>query len=143
MILIIFNDPLISIITGAQPIHNSHFGKPDIAIHYSFVSCNGGELSITSCKKSVHELKEGRQIYQEAIVAGVACKNATPTPEPICMPVPPNSANECRNGQLILKNASGLMELCINGTWTIICHLTHNETTVACRQLGYTNFICE
>ena len=126
-------------------MYDSHFGKPDRAIHYSYVLCDGGESSITSCKKVEHSLSEGRQIYEEALVAGVVCKNATPTVEAVCIPIPQqDEENKCTDGDLnIVKNGSGLMKYCIGGKWSVICYLTHNETTVACRQLGYTTFTCE
>ena len=74
----------------------------------------------------------------------MVCKNATPTVEPVCKLIPQKDENECTDGHLnIDKSGSGLMEYCVGGKWSIICHLTHNETTVACRQLGYTSFICE
>ena len=64
---------------------NSYFGKPDRSIHYSYVLCNGGETSLTSCQKLTHSLKEGRLIYSIAGIAGVSCheielRNVTGTP---------------------------------------------------------------
>ena len=64
--------------SGALPLLNSYYGKPDCAIHYSYILCNGNEQLITSCNKIIHSLEEGRQIYNEADVAGVACNPASP-----------------------------------------------------------------
>ena len=63
--------------SGTIPLLNSYYGKPDRAIHYSYILCNGNEQLITSCNKIIHSLEEGRQIYNEADVAGVACNNFT------------------------------------------------------------------
>ena len=58
---------------GATAVKGSKFGKPDRAIHYSIVLCNGNEQTLTNCKKITHSLKEGRTIYQDAQTAGVKC----------------------------------------------------------------------
>ena len=63
--------------SGAIPLLNSYYGKPDRAIHYSYILCNGNEQLFTSCNKIIHSLEEGRQIYNEAEVAGLACNNFT------------------------------------------------------------------
>lgn len=121
-------------------MYNSHYGKPDRTIHYSYVLCTGKEAGISSCKKLIHTLNEGRQIFEEAVVAGVVCGNAIPTHELPCIPVP--EKNECADGELRLEDGSGVIEYCIEGQWSSMCHLTHNETTVACKQLGYTKYTC-
>ena len=102
--------------------------------------CNGDEPSISSCNKVTHSLIEGRKIYIEAVVAGVVCEHATPTTEPTCIPVP--NQNECNNGDLQLED-DGTIEYCVDGVWSYMCDLTHNETSVACRQLGYTTYTCK
>ena len=119
-------------------MHDSHFGKPYRPIYYSYVLCYGDELSVTSCPKIEHTQTEGRQIFTQAEVAGVICRNV---PKPVCVPVP--EKDECTDGTLVLELENTLIYYCINGVWSLICHMTHNETTVACRELGHTTFSCE
>ena len=73
---------IFSFLFRVKPLLNSYYGKPDRVIHYSYILCNGNEQLITSCNKVIHSLEEGRQIYNDAEVAGVACNQASPTPEP-------------------------------------------------------------
>ena len=131
---------------GAYAVHNSHYGKPDRAIHYSYVLCDGDESAITSCGKITHTLTEGRSIFLEAVVAGVVCRYAPNDTKPIemCVSIPEETKDNCKDGDLNVDERSGTMQYCTNGVWSSICStLTHNETTVACRQLGYTTFTCE
>ena len=102
--------------------------------------CNGDEATFSSCDKVTHSLIEGRKIYKEDGVAGVVCEHATPTSKPPCVPIP--NEQECTNGELRVDD-NGIFEYCVDGTWSFVCHLTHNETTVVCRQLGYTTFTCK
>ena len=136
---------IIILIIGSRPIYNSYYGKPDRIIHYSFVLCEGHEAEVSECNKLVHSLKEGRSIYDEANVAGVVCESATPTKAPPpCIPVSNITEHntECTNGDIQLIEDIKIIEYCIDGIWSNICHISHNESTVACRQLGYT-YTCE
>ena len=131
--------------SGALPLLNSYYGKPDRVIHYSYILCNGNEQLITSCNKIIHSLEEGRQIYNEAEVAGVACNPASPTPEPteeVCLPKPVGTGDMCVSGDIQLDDENGMLEYCINGRWSVFCQLTHSEATVACRQLGHVTYTC-
>ena len=123
-------------------MYDSYFGKPDRSIHYTYVLCNGDESQLSECKKVSHDLVEGRKIYNEALVAGVVCREATPTiAPPPCLPLP-NIGTECDDGDLQLVDSDGPLEYCVGGQWTTLCHMSHNESTVACRQLGYTKYTC-
>ena len=129
---------------GAYAVYDSYYGKPDRTIHYSYVLCNGDESGIADCNKISHTISEGRRIFDNAVVAGVVCQHSTPAPPtPPCVPLPVKTENECQNGQLRTDKDSGLLQYCIEGAWSLVCQLTHNESTVACRQLGYTSYTCE
>ena len=139
------SDSLFFSFSGALPLLNSYYGKPDRAIHYSYILCNGNEQLITSCNKIIHSLEEGRQIYNEAEVAGVACNPASPTPEPteeVCLPKPVGTGDMCVSGDIQLDDENEMLEYCINGRWSVFCQLTHSEATVACRQLGHITYTC-
>ena len=124
-------------------MYDSHYGKPDRTVHYTYVLCDGSEESVSSCKKVAHNLDEGRKIYREALVAGVVCEHATPTTAPPpCLSLPVDNTIECIEGELQLDSEDGPLEYCVEGHWSTLCTLSHNETTVACRQLGYTSFTC-
>ena len=93
--------------------------------------CNGDELSVTSCLKIKHTQTEGRQIFTQAEVAGVICRDVS---KPVCVPV--SEEDKCTDGTLELEDT--LIRYCTNGVWSLICQMTDSETTVACRELGHT-----
>ena len=138
----------IYIYIGAVAVKGSRFGKPDRAIHYSFVLCNGNELSLSSCNKVPHSLEEGRTIYRDAKVAGVQCLPAPPSKlDLICnnnTVLPSDDIDGCsvRDGDDI-SIVNGTLQYCYNEHWSVLCTFTHREAIVACRQLGYTKFTCK
>ena len=135
-------------VTGAVAVKGSKFGKPDRAIHYSFVLCNGDEQSLSSCNKVTHSLEEGRTIYRDAKVAGVQCLPAPPSKVYLVCSntsvLPSDDIDECSSddGEDV-SIINGTLQYCYNGDWSVFCTLTHREAIVACRQLGYTKFTCK
>ena len=57
--------------------------------------------------------------------------------------------DECVNGNMRLVNSidndpdSGRVEYCFHGDWSPFCGMDDEEATVACKQLGYTDYSCE
>ena len=56
---------------------------------------------------------------------------------------------ECTHGEVRLTGgpegeAAGLLEMCYNGIWTPVCssHTHDEEASVACKQLGHTEYTC-
>ena len=133
-------------IIGAVAVKGSTFGKPDRAIHYSFVLCNGNEQTLTNCKKITHSLKEGRNIYRDAQTAGVKCLSSHSVTTAVCTNkiIIPTGNPKCVSGSIRLSNGSeGRLEYCYHGHWSVFCQLTHREAIVACRQLGFTKYSCK
>ena len=133
-------------IIGAVAIKGSKFGKPDRAIHYSFVLCNGNEQTLTNCTKITHSFKEGRTIYRDAQTAGVKCLPYRPISHTTCLDdtVIPTGNPICVSGSIQLNSGNeGRLEYCYHGHWSVFCQFTHREAIVACRQLGFTKYSCK
>ena len=76
---------------------------------------------------------------EETEVAGVTCFLPTD-----CV-APPAEESNCPNGQIKLtgnnaQGGEGVLHYCYKGTWSTFCSLTATEATVACRQLGFTEY---
>ncbi len=131
---------------GSQAVLDSEYGRPNKTIHLSNVNCDGTELNIDECTKSVIALVDGKTVYKNNAVAGVDCMPEPPTP-PACtvIDVPKVGGTECTpEGDLRLQGGSsdgtkadGRLEYCYNGYWTVFCTLNDLAASVACRQLGY------
>jgi deleted-in-malignant-brain-tumors protein 1 len=128
---------------GALAVKGSFYGKPDRAIHYSYVLCHGNESLITKCEKLTHTLHDGRVIYDDAQVAGVKCLPAPLNSDTTCSNNAPTITvgSDCIDGNVTLTE-KGILHYCYNGHWSILCSLSHKEAIVACRQLGYTQYTC-
>jgi hypothetical protein len=129
----------------AEPISGSRYGKPNLIIHFSDVSCFGHEANIIQCSKITLSFSNGKQALASASVAGVDCLYDEPTdciiiPDWISVP-----GSECSsNGMIRLQGSdeegTGRLEYCYNGYWSPFCKLSHQTAYVACRELGYTNY---
>ena len=82
-------------------------------------------------------------------VAGVDCIYDVPT-EPSCIDKPDGAGDQAptcnNNGGIRLAGAStneGRLEYCLNGKYTPLCSIDHKTATVACKQLGFTQYSCE
>ena len=74
--------------------------------------------------------------------AGVKCY----TPDQCVTPL--TGGSQCFDGEVQLTGgqfglAEGTLEYCYSGFWTHFCYLGPNEATVACRQLGYSDYDCK
>lgn len=129
--------------TGAIAVLGSMYGKPNKAVHISNVNCVGGEERIDDCTKTSISLSEGKTTYKSANVAGVKC---LPPPDPTCIGnptgVPDGSA--CTPGMLTLfggnSDNEGTLRYCYKGQWSPMCSLSEAAASVACKQLGYTQY---
>ena len=128
-------------------VHDSFYGRPEKTMHYSHVVCNGAEDRLTQCGKATISLAVGKTTYKAVDAAGVSCHGppSTVTDPPPCIP-PPSTlpSSVCTNGQIQLVGgqtpAEGILEYCYNGQWSHFCTLQPQEATVACIELGYTQY---
>ena len=131
---------------GSQAVLDSLYGRPNKTIHLSNVNCDGTELNIDECTKSVIALVDGKTVYKNNAVAGVDCMPEPPTP-PACIvqDVAKTDGTECtQEGELRLVGGTedstkkeGRLEYCYNGFWTVFCTLNDVAASIACRELGY------
>ena len=128
----------------------SQFGKPNMTIHLKNVGCNGDESNITRCTKTHLSVSSGRLELSNANVAGVDCIYDVPT-EPPCVQRPAiynNLGSECNNnGAIRLQGNSGQtdrgrLEYCYNGYWSPFCKLDPVVASVACKEMGFTQYTC-
>ena len=91
-----------------------------------------------------HSVLEGKGLLSTSLVAGVQCQ------KPItCIPPDPTQAFTCTTGDVQLfsgtdtSDSEGVLNYCINGRWTPFCTLDRVTATVACSQLGYTDYSCK
>ena len=115
-----------------------------VTVHYSYVLCEGYESQLEDCHTISLSLDEGSAVIEEATVAGVRCAERTGPPRyQDCLPKKaPTGPSECNNGDVRIMDDDEILQYCYNGHWTGFCTLTHHEATVACKQLGYTDFSC-
>ena len=113
-------------------------------MHYSHMSCTGAEDRLTQCGKTSLSLTVGKKNYKNIPAAAVSCHGYTTTPPPCVPPSSQSSVSVCTNGNVRLMggqtNAEGRLEYCYNGQWSAFCTLRSQEATVACKQLGYTQY---
>lgn len=132
---------------GALAVYDSTYGRPMKTVHLLNVGCDGNELNINECTKTVLSLNEGKTMYKNATIAGVSCNPQPPTP-PSCTTmfnnVPPPDPSQCTNGDIQLidptdpKDNQGRLEYCVSGRWSPFCSIDEATASVACKQLGHT-----
>ena len=88
---------------------------------------------------------EGKTASHYVDVAGVFCLPVPPT-TPTCE-FPASSVTEgtaCIHGDLQVQggqgSSEGRLEFCFNGLWSPFCTLDDSTASVACRQLGFTQY---
>ena len=59
---------------GAKAISGSFYGKPNKAIHYGSVYCNGNEQVLINCLYVQYSLEHGKELNIHVEVAGVNCQ---------------------------------------------------------------------
>ena len=135
--------------TGAVALLPSNFGKPNLPILASDVYCVGDESKLTECSMTVHSLDDGRNLLGQVNVVGVSCQN------PSTCVAPPSGGNDCLAGdiQLIAGGSStlqsnsatsqGTLQYCYKGLWSPMCSISERAATVACKQMGFTNYFCK
>ena len=127
----------------AISVLGSQYGKPNMTIHLKSVSCTGTELSIDDCTKTQLSVNNGKKELAIAEAAGVDCIYDVPT-DPPCISY--NSSivggSECHpNGKVMLLN--NILQFCYNGYWSPYCKdISPTTASVACNQLGYTQYKC-
>ena len=130
-------------------MQNSFYGKPKRTVHFSNVACSGSEQTISQCSKLSYSLVEGKAAISTVEVAGVLCLNDIPPASQPCLPVltTENLAPQCNESDLRLVGGmspnEGRLEFCYQQQWSPFCTLHHAEASVACKQLGYTQYTCE
>ena len=127
----------------------SFYGKPNRTVHFSNMACSGSEQTISQCSKLSYSLEGGKAAMSTLEVAGVQCvKYIPPSIEP-CLPVlvTDSLAPQCNESDLRLVSGNspseGRLEFCYQQQWSPFCTLHHIEASVACKQLGYTQYTCE
>ena len=122
-----------------------------MTIHLKNVGCNGDESNITRCTKTHLSVSSGRLELSNANVAGVDCIYDVPT-EPPCVQRPaiydtPGSECNNNNGAIRLQGNNGQtdrgrLEYCYNGYWSPFCKLDPVAASVACKEMGFTQYTC-
>ena len=59
---------------GSEAISGSFYGKPNKAIHYGSVNCDGSEQVLTNCLYVQYSLEHGKELNNHVEVAGVNCQ---------------------------------------------------------------------
>ena len=129
----------ILLVIGTVVQYGSYYGKPNKTIHLTQVFCDGSEDRLDDCTVTTLSLQEGKSMLPLANAAGVKCY----TPD-ACI-IPPTNGASCNHGQVRLtggrpNTGEGNIQFCYYGSWSAFCMLGPNEATVACRQLGYTDY---
>ena len=134
----------LTLLIGTLAIRGSRYGKPNnLTIHFRDVTCTGEETAFSDCSYSTLSLAEGKAMLATTDVAGVKCY----TPDH-CIPPPNVTGSDCTTGAIRLSGGQGgipegNLEFCYRGYWSPFCYLGPMEATVACRQLGYSNYDCK
>ena len=135
---------LVSVPPGAVPVYGSYYGRTASTILVSDLYCTGNETDLLQCTMTRHSVLEGKGLLSTSLVAGVQCQ------KPItCIPPDPTQAFTCATGDVQLfsgmdtSDSEGVLNYCINGRWTPFCTLDRVTATVACSQLGYTDYSCK
>ncbi len=133
-----------------MPVNGSaKFEKPRKAILLESVSCTGTESSLADCTKTELSLAVGKDKLSTTDVAGVDCIYDEPT-EPPCIVNPnidPSDACSEEMAYRLMNNgvkstSEGRFELCHEGYWIPVCHMDSMTASVACRELGFTQYTC-
>ena len=132
-------------VSVATPITGSYYGKPNLMVHFRHVSCFGQEMDIIQCSKTTLSFTNGKLALSTDEVAGVDCIYDEPSE---CIPTPDwvnTQGSECNpNGNVRVQGSqepgTGRLEYCYNGYWSPFCNLDPVAASVACRQLGFTNY---
>ena len=59
---------------GAKAVSGSFYGKPNKAIHYGSVNCDGNEQVLINCLYVQYSLEHGKELNIHVEVAGVNCQ---------------------------------------------------------------------
>ena len=127
----------------------SLYDKPNRTVHFTNMACIGTEQTISQCSKSSYSLEDGRAMISSIEVAGVQCLNYNPPTIQPCLSAPDTKslAAQCNESDLRLvgglSTSEGRLEFCYQQQWSPFCNLHHIEASVACKQLGYTQYTCE
>ena len=133
-------------VSVADPILGSYYGKTNLIVHFRDVSCFGHESNIMQCSKTTLSFNEGRLAIASTNVAGVDCLYDQPTD---CIKTPDwvnsNAGSECSPNYIVRLQGSqqqgtGRLEYCYNGYWSPFCKLNPVTASVVCKQLGFTNY---
>ena len=74
LLVTIFLSTLFITIIGAKAISGSFYGKPNKAIHYGSVNCDGSEQVLINCLYVQYSLEHGKKLNIHVEVAGVNCQ---------------------------------------------------------------------
>jgi deleted-in-malignant-brain-tumors protein 1 len=124
--------------TGAMPVINSQYGKPNLTLQSSGVTCAGSESSINDCPATWLSLDMGKTIVSHVDVVGVYCSPGTPPPG--CQLPPDYSTPVCTDGDVQFDGSSttdGLLQYCYKGQWSYFCSIDAATANVACKQMGF------
>ena len=126
---------------GTVASFSKDYTIPDKTVHSTNVECTGDEDKLNECTQTVFSLQQGKikTTMDGLMVAGATCY----TPDQCVSP--PSGGVDCSDGDLRLSgdnavNGAGTLQYCYKGLWSGFCQLKEREATVACRQLGYTEF---
>ncbi|XP_011409971.1 PREDICTED: scavenger receptor cysteine-rich domain superfamily protein-like [Amphimedon queenslandica] len=123
---------------GAASSIGSKYGKNNRTIMLSDVYCTGDETALDQCAYTFYSLSEGKTLLPQVQVAGVSCLPSN------CIPPSDVPGSECTFNTVQTtggsSNGVGNLRFCYNGNWSPVCQLDPSEATVACRQLGFTNY---
>ena len=128
---------------------DSVYENTNKTVHFTKMACTGTEQTISQCSRSSYSLDEGRAAISSVEVAGVQCSSYNPSIVDACLPVSDTSslAPQCNESHLRLAGGmspnEGRLEFCYQRQWSPFCTLSHIEASVACKQLGYTQYTCE
>ena len=123
--------------------------KPNRTVHFANTACLGIEETISQCSKSSYSLEAGKAAISSVEVAGVQCLNYEPSTLQPCLtfPAADHLAPQCNESDLRLVGGNssneGRLEFCYQQQWSPFCLLHHTEASVACKQLGFTQYTCE
>ena len=127
-------------------IPDSSYERPNRTVHLTNVLCSGNEENINACTKTAIALEVGKTIYRNSPVVAVDCSAESPT-EPTCLPKQGLiiSALPCSTeGSVRLvdgsTNGEGRLEFCHSRKWSPFCTLDFSAASVACKQLGYSQY---
>ena len=127
---------------------NSYYGKPNKTLHFESISCTGSEDTLLDCENAVLSYDEGKTASRYVDVAGVYCLPVPPTLPPCEFPASSiTGGTDCTHGNLQLQGGQGSsvgrLEFCFNGLWSPFCSLDDSTASVACKQLGFTQYTCK